>query len=74
VTVAAAHKNALAAEEALRAAERARNEAYDDLDQALRMRGWQRLFGGFDARLYNQLGGEAVGLDDVVAYETRAAA
>jgi hypothetical protein len=68
-------RKGLAAEEQFSEAERARDEAYGDLDEALRVRGWQREFAGFDARLYSQaVGSELVTLDQVLAFEMRAVA
>ena len=72
--VATAHKAILAAEAKIAEAERARDEAYAELDQALAARGWRRLMGGFNARLYTHLGGNPVPLDDVLAHERQAAA
>jgi hypothetical protein len=68
--VASAHRNVIKAEEAVTNAERARDEAYAGLDQALAERGWVRLMGGFDGRLYTYRGGEPQPLDAVLRYET----
>lgn len=74
MTVAAAHKNVLAAEQRLSDAERERDEALAELDEALRLRGWVREYGAFAGRLYSQLGGNLCTLDQVLDFEMRTAA
>lgn len=66
-----AHAAVRRAEEKIAEGERQRDEAFERLDQALATRGWRRLFGGFDSRLYAQLGGNAVPLSDVLEHELR---
>ena len=72
--VANAHKAILAAEAKIAEAQRARDEAYAELDAALAARGWRRLMGAFNARLYQYRGGNPVPLDDVLEHERQAAA
>jgi hypothetical protein len=72
--VATAHKNLLAAEAKITEAERNRDEAAAQLDQALAARGWQRVYGGFDAKLYSNRGGEAQPLERVLGFETEVTA
>jgi hypothetical protein len=72
--ITAAHNAVLDAEEKIAAAEQARAAAYDRLDDALAGRGWARFYGGFDARLYTQPGGNPVPLAEVLEHERRIAA
>ena len=72
--VATAHSAVTRAEEKIAEAERARDDAYAHLDQALAARGWRRLMGAFNARLYQYRGGNPVPLDDVLEHERQAAA
>jgi len=62
------------AEAKLAAAKRACDEARDQLDIALAGRGWSRMFGAFDARLYMKPGGNPVPLGEVLDHQTRSAA
>jgi hypothetical protein len=72
--VASAHKAVLAAEAKITEAERNRDEAYAQLDQALGARGWIRMVGGFSGRLYQFRGGEPQPIDGVLRHEMGAAA
>jgi hypothetical protein len=72
--VGSAHKAVLAAEAKITEAERNRDEAYDQLDQALAAAGWIRMVGGFSGRLYQFRGGEPQPIDAVLRYEMGAAA
>lgn len=62
------------AEEQIVGAERARDDAYNRLDEALAARGWKRMMGAFDARLYQYRGGNPQPLDAVLEFERSAAA
>jgi len=69
MTLFEAHAKVVKANEALAAAEYARDDALNHLDKALAAQGWQRYYAaGVDA-LYVKLGGTPVSLDAVLRHE-----
>jgi len=76
MNVSDAHRRLERAEGTVREAERARDEARDQLDQALAERGWHRFHvaAGPHTRLYARLGGNPTAINEVLDHELRAAA
>jgi hypothetical protein len=74
MTVTEAHSAVTKAEEKLAEAEVNLEHARNNLDAALAARGWRRMMGGFEGRLYSRLGGEAVPLDAILEHEKEAVA
>jgi hypothetical protein len=75
MNVADAHQAVLDAEENLQAAEQARDAARVELDEALRVAGWNRLLGAGIGPVYERHpSGDVLPLAEVLSYELRSVA